>query len=371
MSAENDAADLPAQEQAATGLDAILDKAMENFDAPDTSEAAPPKEGEQTDELRTNAAGRVIGKDGKFVSTESKPDAKPSEGASKATETVAPVQPAVDPAQQQIAPHPRWPEARKVAFNALPPEARKFALDVQAEHEAAFTRKSQEDADYRRSADPLMQAIQPFAEYLAKVAPVAGMTPPQLINGLLLTEYQLRTGDPRTKYQAIANIAQTYGVDLAALSRGEIAQPDPLISQLRQQVSELTQRFGSIEQQTVQEQQRSLSLHIDTFASAKTETGQPKYPHFERVRGYMGQLMANGEVATLEDAYTKATEPIRAAVAEELGSRQKQAEESNKAALEKAKKAAPVRSSGTQPNGSTKGKGLDAILNEAMAAHGM
>jgi hypothetical protein len=85
----------------------------------------------------------------------------------------------------------------------------------------------------------------------------------------------------------------------------------------------------------------------------------------------MGQLMANGQASTMEDAYDKATEPIRAAVAAELGSRSKQAEESNKAALEKAKKAAPVRSSGTAPNGSAKGKGLDAILSESMAQHGM
>jgi chemotaxis regulatin CheY-phosphate phosphatase CheZ len=291
-------ADLPVTEQAAEpqGIDAHISKAMENFDAPDT--AAPPAEGGKSEaDIKADATGRVHGKDGKFVAKESKTDAKPSDGASKAAETVAPVQPAVDPAQeQQIAPHPRWPEARKAAFNALTPEARKFALDVQAEHEAAFTRKSQEDADYRRSADPIVQAVQPFQEYLQKVAPVAGMTPGQLINGLLSAEYQLRTGDPRTKYQAIAQIAQTYGVDLAALTRGEIAQPDPLINQLRQQVSELTQQFGAVrEQQTAQEQQRSLSLHIDTFASAKDEAGQPKYPHFERVRGYMGQLMANGQ----------------------------------------------------------------------------
>lgn len=370
--ADDIVADLPVEEQAAPeakGIDAHISKAMESFDAPDT--AAPPADGEKS-EPKVDATGRVHGKDGKFAPKESKTDATPSEGASKAAETVATAQPAVDPAQeQQIAPHPRWPEARKAAFNALPPEARKLALEIQAEHEAAFTRKSQEDADYRRSADPIVQAVQPFQEYLQKVAPVAGMTPGQLINGLLSTEYQLRTGDPSTKYQAIAQIAQTYGVDLAALTRGEIAQPDPLINQLRQQVSELTQQFGAVREQSAQEQQRSLSLHIDTFANAKTEAGQPKYPHFERVRGFMGQLMANGQASTLEQAYAEATKPIQEAIAAELASRQKVTEETNKAALEKAKKAAPVRSSGTAPNGATKGKGLDAILSESMAQHGM
>lgn len=362
--------DLPVEQEQVTGLDAILDKAMEGFDAPPAEASS--DEAKTAAELKADATGRLHGDKGRFAPKELKTDAKASDGATEAKVTAAEATPPVDPAQQQqIVPHPRWNEARKAAFNGLPPEAKKFALEVQSEHEAAFTRKSQEDAEYRRTADPLVQAVQPFAEYLAKIAPTTGMSPAHMVNGILAAEYQLRTGDPRQKYQAFANLAHTYGVDLAALSRGEIAQADPLISQLRQQVSELTQRFGSIESQTAQEQQRSLSLHIDSFANAKNEAGQPKYPHFGRVRGYMGQLMANGEVSTLEDAYTKATEPIREAVAQELGSRQRQAEESNKAALDKARKAAPVKSSGTQPNGSAKGKGLDAILSEAMTAAGM
>ena len=52
----------------------------------------------------------------------------------------------------------------------------------------------------------------------------------------------------------------------------------------------------------------------------------------------------------------------------EIASRQKAAEEAQKAALEKAKKAAPVKSSsGAMPQGSNQPKGLDQHIAAAMA----
>lgn len=344
--------DLPETEQA-TGLDAHFEKAWSAAETPDD----------------TNSGERARDETGRFAPKEIT-EAKPSDGASEAK--VAKAQPTTDPvAEQQIAPHARWDDAKKAAFASLPPEAKKFALDVQNEHEANFTRKSQEYAEYKRTADPFMQAVQPFEKYLAQVAPGIGQTPHGMINAILGAEYQLRTGNPQQKYQAFAQLAQQYQVDLGALSRGEIAQPDPLIDQLRQQVHDLSNWRTQYEQQTAQEQQNALSLHIDTFAKATDEAGKPRYPHFERVRGIMGQMMANGQVTSLEDAYAEATKPIHEAIAAELSTRQAQSAESNKAAIEKAKKAAPVKSSGTQPNGSAKGKGLDAHLDAAMARAGM
>lgn len=345
--------DLPETEQA-TGLDAILDKALS---APETTDTETPAEQRARDE-----AGRFAKKE--------LTEAAPSEGASKAKD--AEPQPVADPAiQQQIAPHDRWDEARKSKFSTLPAEAKQFALDVQREHEANFTRKSQEYAEFKRTADPLVEAVKPFQQYLEQIAPRTGQTPTGMISSVLAAEYHLRTGNPQQRYQAFAQLASQYDVDLGALSRGEIAQPDPLIQQLRQQVADLSQWRSQYQQQSEQEQSRQLSLHIDTFANAKDEAGRPRYPHFERVRGIMGQMMANGQASTLEDAYNEATKPIQAAVAEELSNRQKLSEESNKAAIEKAKKAAPVRSSGSAPNGSVKGKGLDAHLEAAMAAAGI
>jgi hypothetical protein len=345
--------DLPETEQA-TGLDAILDKALSAAEAPP-----------ETD--NTDSGERARDKSGRFAPKETT-EAEPSKGASEAKAAEAP--PVVDPAQQQIAPHDRWDEARKAKFSTLPPEAKQFAIEVQREHEANFTRKSQEFAEFKRTADPLMQAVQPFQQYLAQVAPGIGQTPQGMINAILGAEYQLRTGTT-AEVSGLRATGSAISGRSCALSRGEIAQPDPLFTQLRQQVQDLSQWRSQYEQQTAQEQQNALSLHIDTFAKAKDESGKPRYPHFERVRGIMGQMMANGQVTSLEDAYAEATKPIQEAIAAELSTRQAQSAESNKAALEKAKKAAPIRSSGTQPNGSAKGKGLDAHLDAAMTRAGI
>lgn len=378
MSPDNEGADLPdSQEQAATGLDAILGKAMEGmeFDAPEKSADAPPDKGADTEELKADAAGRLHGKDGKFAPKDSVADAAPSEdGASKAPDKVAPDQSTAEPAKQQFEPHARWNEAQKAAFATLTPEAKKFALDVQAEHEANFTRKSQEYAEFKRTADPYVAAVQPFQQYLAQIAPATGMSPPELVRSILSAEYSLRTGDPGQKYAAFAQLAQAYGVDIAALSRGEVALPDPALQQLRQQVSELSQWRQQREQQTNQEQDQRTSLLIDQFEKATDESGKPKHPYFDMVRAAMGQIASRkekaGEPVDLEAIYQEAAKPLEARIASSIEARQKQAVEAQKDALDKAKKAAPIKSSGSAPNGSVKGKGLDAIIGDSMAKHG-
>src|SRR5678816_2622140 len=94
-----------------------------------------------------------------------------------------------------------------------------------------------------------------------------------------------------------------------------------------------------------------------------------RYPLFEQVRIPVAHLLANGEATSYDEAYQKAAAPINALIATELSSRQLQADTQRKDAVAKAEKAAPVRSSGSQPGGSAKGKDLDSILSEAIAKH--
>lgn len=229
--------------------------------------------------------------------------------------------------------------------------------------EADYTRKTQEAAELRRHAEPILNAVKPYEGYLRQIAPTVGQTPDQLIGSLLGAEYQLRTGDPYQKAAALAQIAQSYGIDLAALSRGEMpAAPDPHYQQLRQAYSSIEQRLAQYDQMLAQEQERQTVQQIEAFASAKDESGRPKHPHFERVRGVMGQILREDGTLTLDAAYQKAIEPIQQAIAEELKARTAQVEQQRQEALEKAKKAAPVKSTGSQPNGATKAKDLDSLL---------
>ena len=76
----------------------------------------------------------------------------------------------------------------------------------------------------------------------------------------------------------------------------------------------------------------------------------------------MGQLLRDDPALTLEAAYQKAIEPLQQAIAEELRVRQETADRQRQQAVEKARKVAPVESSGSSPNGSSKAKDLDALL---------
>lgn len=357
-------------EPAATDLDSILDKAIEQHtpkeDAP-VAEAAPESAAEH--EPRVDETGRLHGKDGKFIQKDSAAEASaPAEPAQAATTEPKPVVEPVPTVQPLEAPS-RWSSEEKAKFAAWPRDVQEAVLERNRALEADHTRKTQEAAELRRSAEPILNAVRPFEQYLNQLAPKIGQTPDKMIGQLLGVEYQLRTGDPYEKVAALQQIAQSYGIDLAALSRGEMpAGPDPAFTQLRQSFGNIEQRLSQFEQMMQAEQQRQTVQQIETFRTAADQSGRPLYPHFERVRGVMGQLMSQDGDLSLEQAYQKAVEPINAAIAEELKNREAEAEKQRQAAVEKAKKAAPVVSSGSQPNGSTKAKGLDALLSEAIDA---
>jgi hypothetical protein len=354
----DDANGLASGEPAEVTLDSIIDGAIDKAEA---GSADPPAES------AAETAQRARDEKGRFAPKDSAAEAS-KEPAQAATAEVQP--PAVDPANvQPIEPPARWTAEEKAKFAAWPRDVQEAVAERNKAIEADYTRKTQEAAEIRRTAEPLLNAIKPFENYLSQLGPVTGQQPPQLIAGLLGMEYRLRTGSLQEKVTALASIAGQYGIDLAALARGEIREPDPAISNMRQELSDLRQWRQQFEQQTQLQQAEQTSLHIESFTNAKDEAGRPRYPHFERVRGVMAQALMNGEARTLEEAYLKAVEPIQAAIAEELKVRQTQADTQRKEALAKAEKAAPVRSSGSQPGGSAKGKGLDSILDDAMTRH--
>lgn len=330
------------------------------FDKHVEAEAPPADDGKTED---TRARDEVTGRFAK-----KSPDAEASiEESADASKPADDQQQQPDPALQPIAPPERWTEADKTAFAALPREAQQLLVDRNRAMEADYTRKSQEVAELRRNAEPLLNVAQQHQPYLAQF----GLTPATALPILVQAHQTLMTGPVEQRVQALARLAADAGIDLAAMSRGEVAAPDPAYQQLRQELNQLKQSQEQERLSREQEQNQQLALQIDAFANSKTADGQPKYPHFGAVRGVMARLYGSGEASTLEEAYEKATQPIRDAVAAELKARQDDAKKADQQALEKARKAAPVKSVGTAPNGIAKAKGLDAILSEAMAKAGM
>jgi hypothetical protein len=278
---------------------------------------------------------------------------------SPAAEIASPMQPLEPPA--------RWTPDKKASFATWPRDVQEAVAARNSELEADYTRKTQEAADLRRTAEPYLNAIKPYEAYLNGLAPIIGQTPDTMIASLLGAEYQLRTGDPEKKAKALRDIAATYGIDLAALSRGELpaaqaTSADPHYQQLRQSFGTLEQRVAFTEQMIEAERQRQTAQEIEAFATAQDAAGRPRYPHFPRVRGVMAFLMRDEPALTLAQAYQKAIEPLQQAIAEELRVRQEAADRDRQQTVEKARKAAPVKSSGSSPNGSAKAKDLDALL---------
>jgi hypothetical protein len=264
---------------------------------------------------------------------------------------------------QPLDPPARWTPDKKASFATWPRDVQEAVVARNSELEADYTRKTQEAAELRRTAEPYLNAIKPFEAYLNELGPIIGQTPDTMIAGLLGAEYQLRTGDPEQKAQALRDIAASYGIDLAALSRGELpAEPDPHYQQLRQSFGTLEQRLAQTERMIEAERQRQTAQEIEAFVNARDTLGRPRHPLFPRVRGVMSQLFRDDPALTLEQAYQKAIEPLQQAVAEELRVHQELADRRRQQAVEKARKVAPVKSSGSSPNGSAKAKDLDALL---------
>ena len=277
-----------------------------------------------------------------------------------------------EPAEvQPLEPPARWSEADKAKFATWPRDVQEAVMDRHKAMEADYTRKTQEIAEYRKQADPLVEAVKPHVEYLSEVGRQLGLQPGALIGQIVQAERMLRTGDPNTKVNALLQLAQSYGIDLANLAKGGTGQPDPLIHDMRQQL-QLTQRqLDEIRRHSEESQAAQLHSTIESFRSAKDDNGQPKHPHFERVKVVMGTLMQRGEASTLEEAYAKAVEPINEAIAQELKARQARAEQERKASVAKAKKAAPVRSSGASPNGTAQASDLDALISQRLTEAGI
>lgn len=355
-------------EPAAPDLDSILDKAIEQHtpDEAAPAEAAPvetePKAEHPTDPTRyadgtfkpqkTDSADKTV--------SETEPAVEPAKAEVPAQPDPAPVQPIEAPA--------RWTAEEKAKFAAWPRDVQEAVVERYRAIEADYTRKTQEAAEIRKSAEPLLNAVKPYEQYLSQIAPIVGQTPDQMISSLLSVEYQLRTGSPAQKVQAFHQIAQSYGLDLAAISRGEVPQgPDPL-HQLHQEIAGLKQQLSQYGQQSQEWEQQRAVQELEAFSSAKDEAGRPRYPHFERVRGIMAQISQREPSLNLEQLYQKAVEPINTAIAEGLKSQQEAAERERLASIEKAKKAAPVKSSGSAPNGAAKAKDLDSILSQAIDA---
>jgi hypothetical protein len=360
------------------GLDAILDSALENY----SEEPAAEPSGEKPEPV-IDADGRARGADGKFVST------KPAEAEPSVTEPATaeakPADPAVlDPATAQpIEAHPRWSAELKAEFVKWPPEVQKAFRDRHDATEADYTRKSQELAETRKGVEPLLgevKRLEPLLQRWQTTPQDFMVRSAQVVNSLTSPNVQERVS-------TVANLVQHYQVPLDGLLHalgipipqvgqdGQVAPLDPTALQLRQTVSGLERKLQQMEEQSKTFERQRVEAEFNAIGQTKDENGAARYPHFDRVRQPMIQLVADGLAESWDQAYSKAvrlddelhTQVMQEERTKALAEQERQRQE----AVEKAKKAAPVRTSNGSPNGAAKPKGLDAHLDAALDRAGL
>jgi hypothetical protein len=364
----------------ATGLDAIISSAIEKSgygDEPKADIAAD----EPTTELKVDATGRVHAPDGKFAPK--KPaEAEPSI-AEPAKPEANPEKPLLaDPALvQPVEPNARWSPELKAEFAKWSPDVQKAFRERHDATEADYTRKSQELAETRKSVEPLLGEVKRLEPLFQQWQ----TTPQDFIQRSANVVNSLNSQNPLDRVNVVAGLVQSYRVPLDGLLQalgiplpqvGENGQAtiDPTVLQLRQQVQELGHSLHSIKEQSVLNERQRAQAEFDALGQAKDESGQAKFPHFERVKQSMIQLVATNQAETWDQAYSRAVrlddDLYNQSVEAERASVREATEKARLEAVEKAKKAAPVKPSSAPPGGAAQPKGLDAHLDAALSRAG-
>lgn len=325
--------------------------------------------------------GRLRDENGRFKAAESADD----EPAQDEPEAAAPEEPdteleASDEATEaETETRPAWddghfrgwePEHRE-RFNALPPEQQQAVMEFKAVSDKALTRTAQEFSEYRNRADDLVK----LAEEVGPMFASSGKSMPDLIRGYVGVEQTLAYGTLDQKMQLIGDIARHYGIPL---DMSQALPWDADIDQLRE-VHDRDSRLAREQSETAQLRaeldqlkQQQLYSTVESFRSATNADGSPKYPHFEMVRGAMASLMTQGQAQSLEDAYQMAAKPFEDRIAAEIEARLAKTTASQQEAVQKAKRAAPIkRSPPSALNGHTAAPGtIDDAISAALDSAG-
>lgn len=268
--------------------------------------------------------------------------------------------------EQPIEAPQHWEADKREAFKGLPRAQQEFVLERMKAIEADYTRKTQEVAKQRETVEPLLTTAKQYDSYFKQL----GVTPEQAFSTLVNTERLLRTGSPAQKASAFAQLASDYGIDLRSLGgtpeQGVPNPNTPNLTPILSEVAELKSTLSSL-------QQSQMVDYVTTFANTKGPDGQPLYPHFDKVRQTMGQLMSATGENDLPALYEKAcylVPEVREAIvnAKLEAERKAQTENARKAAAE-ARKATAVNMKAAEPVSKPVSESLDDIIKSAISAN--
>lgn len=265
-----------------------------------------------------------------------------------------------------------WSPEQKAKFQALTPEAQEVVLALKRDTDSHYTRKLEEAASFRKTAEPALEVLNKHADLFA----AQQMTPVQAFEGYANIERALTFGTFEEKLDLIGKICRRYNIPFApdaALGTldPEQAQMYPALHDRDAEIARIRADKEATERRLQQYEAQQFAQAVDAFQSATNPDGSQKHPHFEAVKQTMGTLLYTGKARTLDDAYAIATEPIEKAIAARLAAERSAIEQRNRETVEKAKRAAPVKASAAAPAGKPVGKAsLDELLDATLAQAG-
>jgi hypothetical protein len=208
-----------------------------------------------------------------------------------------PAVPAATPGPTELKAPSQWKPAVREKWNQLPREVQEEILRREGDNLRLIGSVGQKI----RVADELQNHLAPFVEKLQ----MNGANPSEFVGDIFTTVRSLAHGSPQEKAEVVANIVQSYGVDLRTLDQvltGRVSAPPP-----DPRVVEAQRRAAFYENQVLQQQQMQ---EAQTYKGAEQTLTQfaadPKNEFFEDVRELMADLMEAGRASTLQDAYVGA-----------------------------------------------------------------
>jgi len=228
---------------------------------------------------------------------------QPAEPA--APEAPAPTAPdgkAAEPAPAEAAPvvpgelkaPSQWKPAIREKWSQLPREVQEEVL----RREGDSMRLIGSVGHKIRLADEVNGHIQPFTEQLK----ANGVSPSAFLGDVFTSVKSLASGSPQEKAEVVANMVQSYGIDVRVL--------DAILTQRLQAGPEVVEarRLAARAQSTIQENQQYLA-HQSSLEAEKSLAAfgaDPKHEFLSDVREFMADLIEAGKVDNLEDAYSAA-----------------------------------------------------------------
>lgn len=173
-------------------------------------------------------------------------------------------------------------------FKTLPPEMRKYLHQREKETEQGFSKyKSQQkwiDDLYNSRKDILSSQYTNVQSWVGDLAKL----------------YDLLNGD--NPAAIIKSLAKSYNVNLNADTQQDNSAVDPV----SQKLALMEERTNTLAQYLANQQQNAAMQAIQDFVNEKDDQGNSVHPHFEAVKGIMGQLLNSGSAKNVKDAYDQA-----------------------------------------------------------------